>query len=141
MILKIITRISCSFASWHFGCLLFLSWDVRINCKLTAWGSAFYTSVICSAWWELTRFPNVVGSHYFLLHFSSSSDLSKKLLCHQSIELWQYGLWSFQMWGAKLERFLPKDQHTQWKLLNSENMINAPQKFSKIRLSKVHYCM
>ena len=26
--------------------------------------------------------------------------------------LWQYGLWSFQMGGTKLERFLRKNQHT-----------------------------
>ena len=34
--------------------------------------------------------------------------------------LWQYGLWSFQAGGTKLERFLPKNQHTQSKLLNFE---------------------
>ena len=32
-----------------------------------------------------------------------------------------YGLWSFQMGGTKLERFLPKNQQTQRKLLNFEN--------------------
>ena len=37
---------------------------------------------------------------------------------------WQYGLWSFQTGGTKLERFLPMDQHTQRKLLNFENWIN-----------------
>ena len=26
--------------------------------------------------------------------------------------VWQYGLWSFQTGGKKLERFLPKNQHT-----------------------------
>ena len=36
-------------------------------------------------------------------------------------EVWQYGLWSFQMGVTKLESFLPKNQHTQRKLLNSEN--------------------
>ena len=39
--------------------------------------------------------------------------------------LWQYGLWSFQMVGTKLEKFLPKNQHTQSKLLNFENWING----------------
>ena len=39
--------------------------------------------------------------------------------------LWQYGLWSFQMGGTKLERFLPKNQHTQRKLLNFENWVNG----------------
>ena len=27
--------------------------------------------------------------------------------------LWQYGLWSFQTGGTKLEKFLPKNQYTQ----------------------------
>ena len=40
-------------------------------------------------------------------------------------KLWQYGLWSFQMGGTKLERFLPKNQHTQRKLLNFENWVNG----------------
>ena len=39
--------------------------------------------------------------------------------------LWLYGLSSFQAGGAKLERFLPKNQHTQRKLLNFENWING----------------
>ena len=29
------------------------------------------------------------------------------------LTLWQYGLWSFQTGGTKLERFLPKNQHTK----------------------------
>ena len=37
--------------------------------------------------------------------------------------LWQYGLWSFQTGGTKLERFLPENQHTQRKLLNFENLV------------------
>ena len=39
--------------------------------------------------------------------------------------LWQYGLWSFQTGGTKLERFLPKNQHTQRKLFNFENWVNG----------------
>ena len=39
--------------------------------------------------------------------------------------LWQYGLWSFQTGGTKLERFLPKNQHVQRKLLNFENWVNG----------------
>jgi hypothetical protein len=38
--------------------------------------------------------------------------------------LWQYGLWSFQSGGTKLERFLPKNQHPQRKSLNFENWIS-----------------
>ena len=40
-------------------------------------------------------------------------------------EVWQYGLWSFQTGGTKLERFLPKNQHTERKLLNFEFWING----------------
>ena len=43
---------------------------------------------------------------------------------------WQYGLWSFQTGGTKLERFLPKDQYTQRKLLNFESWVSG--KVSKI---------
>ena len=43
----------------------------------------------------------------------------------QVCTLWQYGLWSFQTGGTKLERFFPKNQHTQRKLLNFENWING----------------
>ena len=45
--------------------------------------------------------------------------------------LWQYGLWSFHTGGTKLERFLPKNQHTQRKLMNFENWVNG--EVSKIR--------
>ena len=44
--------------------------------------------------------------------------------------IWQYGLWSFQAGGTKLERFLHKNQHTQRKLLNFENWVHG--KVSKI---------
>ena len=33
------------------------------------------------------------------------------LIKTETARLWQYGLWSFQMGGTKLERFLPKNQH------------------------------
>jgi hypothetical protein len=39
--------------------------------------------------------------------------------------LWQYGLWSFQAGGTKLEIFLHKNQHTQRKVLNFEFWING----------------
>ena len=37
----------------------------------------------------------------------------------------QYGLWSFQTGGTKLERFLPKNEHTKKELLNFENWVNG----------------
>ena len=41
------------------------------------------------------------------------------------VRLWQYGQWSFEMGGIKLERFLLKNQHTQRKLLNFENWVSG----------------
>ena len=40
-------------------------------------------------------------------------------------KVWQYWLWSCQGKDTKLERFLTKNQHTQRKLLNSENWSNG----------------
>ena len=50
----------------------------------------------------------------------ADTQVAKACVC----ALWQYGLWSFQTGGTKLERFLPKNQHTQRKLLNFENWIS-----------------
>ena len=56
--------------------------------------------------------------------------------------LWQYGLWSFQTGGTKLERFLPKNQHTQRKLLTFENWISGGlrsfQKSGSISMQKIY---
>ena len=43
----------------------------------------------------------------------------------EGLSLWQYGLWSFQTGGTKLERVLPKNQHTQGTFLNFENWTNG----------------
>ena len=52
-------------------------------------------------------------------------------------KVWQYGLWSFQTGGTKLERFSPKNQDTQRKLLDFENWVNGEvSKSAKIWLSK-----
>ena len=41
------------------------------------------------------------------------------------LTLWQCGLWSFQTGGTKLERFVPKNQHTQRNLLNFGSWLNG----------------
>ena len=43
----------------------------------------------------------------------------------ETYSVWQYGLKSFQTGDTKLERILPKNQHTQRKLLNFEFWING----------------
>ena len=42
-----------------------------------------------------------------------------------SYQIWQYGLSSFQAGGIKLERILPKNQHTQRKFSNFESWTNG----------------
>ena len=49
----------------------------------------------------------------------------KKSIKNYACIVWQYGLWSFQTGGTKLERFLPKNQHAQRKFLNFENWTNG----------------
>ena len=39
--------------------------------------------------------------------------------------IWQYRLSKFQAGNTKLERFLPKNQHTRQKFLNFENWVNG----------------
>ena len=50
--------------------------------------------------------------------------------------IWQYGLWSFQTGGAKLERLLPKNQHTAFPLIVSTETIKGRKLFAEIRYSK-----
>ena len=48
-----------------------------------------------------------------------------------ALPVWQYRLWSFQMGGTELERFLPKNKHTQRKLSNFENWVRGEQSVTK----------
>ena len=59
------------------------------------------------------------------LHASISRDPETINYQYCIFILWQYGLWSFQTGGTKLERFLLKNQHTQRKLLNFENWVSG----------------
>ena len=73
-----------------------------------------------SKWFSKRRQKIIVSVHSFL--WSRVSDLRHEMeyIC----TLWQYGLWTFQTGGTKLERFLYKNQHTWRKLLNFENWVN-----------------
>ena len=57
------------------------------------------------------------ASKWHMIHYNQS-------LAAQC-RIWQYGLWSFQTGGTKLERFLPMNQHTQRKFMNFENWTNG----------------
>ena len=61
---------------------------------------------------------------YWLFFFSEASYHISPTIS-KLLPLWQYGLWSFQMGGTILEICLPKNQHTQRKLLNFKNWVNG----------------
>ena len=58
-------------------------------------------------------------------------------------------LWSFQTGCTKLEKFLPKNQHTQRKLLNFENWVNGEvskighhfRKYGSLKINVIKYVM
>ena len=64
-----------------------------------------------------------ISLNYVHLQFSYNLETSNMILCRWP--LWLYGLWSFLNEGTELESFLPKNQHTQKKLLNFESWING----------------
>ena len=51
--------------------------------------------------------------------------------------IWQYGLLSFYAGGTKLERYWPKNQHTQRKFLNFENWVNGEMSKTGHHLKKI----
>ena len=87
--------------------------------------------------WGRVRGDFIPQFQQFLSRIETKSPPSKSHGLLLTPSLWQYGLWSFQMGGTKLERFLPNNQHTQRKLLNFENWVNGEvSKSAKIWLSK-----
>ena len=69
--------------------------------------------------------PNdMVGNNPDLL-LNSLLKLKKQVINYNFQQLKINILWSFLAGGTKLERFLPKNQHTQRKLLNFENRVNG----------------
>ena len=78
----------------------------------------------CPCWWDLegTQIDPNTNEPYKCACCKSGKKICNflMLLCRACWDLWQYGLWSFQTEDTKLERFLPKNQHTQSKLLNFE---------------------
>ena len=45
--------------------------------------------------------------------FLTLSEYTDNMAKWAGYKVWQYGLWSFQAGGTKLERFLPKNQQTE----------------------------
>ena len=69
----------------------------------------------------------VIGTVILAIEYSAGSShvFNLSYMNNMALQLWQYGLWSFQMGGTKLERLLPKNQRTQRKFLNFENQTNG----------------
>ena len=66
-----------------------------------------------------------VGSIQLIFSYRVFCCLCSILWIILNIQKKQYGLWSFQTGGTKLERFWHKNQHSQRKLLYFENWING----------------
>ena len=74
-----------------------------------------------------------LGGNHNQGHFPHILEFDPASIHDDHLKLWQYGLWSFQTGGTKLERFLPKNQQTQRKSLNFENWINGGlRRFQKL---------
>ena len=68
--------------------------------------------------WVLLKVENLLGNDeqlevllqiiFFFQHSVIFSCFEAKFF---GSAVWQYGLWSFQMGGIKLERYLPENQH------------------------------
>ena len=80
------------------------------------------------------NFKTTICGNTFWRHFMHLPALFEMLViygifiimcCQFGYCVFQYGLWSFQTRGTKLERFLPKNQHPQRKLLNFDNWISG----------------
>jgi hypothetical protein len=66
------------------------------------------------------------GIHCLIFSVRSLCNIFTTLQVQRAVGgLWQCGLWGFQAGDTKLERFLPKNQHTRRKLLNLEFWING----------------
>ena len=70
---------------------------------------------ICFTEFHLTWF----NPDFFAFHISKMKPKKSDIITYELSQyynrhtIWQCGLWSFQTGGIKLERFLPKNQHTQ----------------------------
>ena len=95
----------------------------------------FVVSKIADGWPKVSNRSAII-SQFLCLTLQGSCELLTQATCLagdslinptfiKTHTLWQYRLWSFQTGGTKLERFLPKNQHTQRKLLSLENWISG----------------
>jgi fatty-acid desaturase len=80
---------------------------------------AHITALVGISYINVCKWQTIVWS--LMLSFWSGIGVTggaHRLWAHRTYKVWQYGLWSFQAGGTKLERFLHKNQHSQRKLVN-----------------------
>ena len=85
------------------------------------------TIPVCSTGPELNFVPHALDSRLGKRIIKKNPPWGQMTMKSQTHcrRLWQYGLWSFQTGGTKLERFLSENQRTQRKSLNFENWCNV----------------
>ena len=94
-----------------------------IKCECTKWSKTMFViyveKVLLRAvfYQPIWKVPILKSKNLFVTSVVQNS------IPWQLYTVWQYGLWSFQTGGTKLEWFLPKNQHTQRKLLNFEFLV------------------
>ena len=100
------------------------------NLLLSAARFSDYNLEKCTGWLNLEKrldyftgtyryIPQLIKSHpKDKVIFKWAKSFPRKSLRNETISLWYYSLSSFQEGDTKFERFLPKNQHTQRKLLN-----------------------
>ena len=81
-------------------------------------------STMNNSFYVLLGLNLLIGFSESLFHAECSVKWTLAAYC-PDVQVWQYGLWSFQTGGTKLERLLPQNQHTQRLLLNFENWVNG----------------
>ena len=85
-----------------------------------------WINLASKVYWRKTKWTSYYGSENLESNSWRHQSSQIQIKNHYSVfwALWQYRLWSFPTRGMKLERFLPKNQHTQRKSLNFENWIS-----------------
>ena len=114
-VVKVVHRIECS--AWNSKLKWTLSFYRTYLRKNNGFFSVFLEklySILCTQF-SNTKFKLFYDEYQILLMLRRNI---LRILCmsfdifFHLLTVWQYGLWSFQTGGRKLERFLPKNQQT-----------------------------
>ena len=102
---------------YRVRCQLILNWFINIWFPFFRTSATSYLEINL----QLIQHRKIVDMGFSILMLAwHLQDYARR-----HVQLWQYGLWSFQTGYTKLERFLPKNQHIQRKFLNFEIWTNG----------------